>query len=228
MRDFTDRTFILRVDATDIGSTEATLASDIAFLTEHQVRPIVVAPNARIAASWVHTLNRNANVAVGLSGSDAALLPATGPTEAAHVGTVQTRLLATLTTAGYVPIIEPTAFGLSGNDVAVAPDEVACAIASATDAVRIIFFHTAGGVIDPQTRCLLNELTPAETLLLADQVDCIDPSLRMTMRAAALGVRSGVEAAQIIDGRIAHATIIEVLTAQHLGTQVTGSILISG
>jgi acetylglutamate kinase len=223
MRDhFAERTFILRVDATDIGSSEATIASDIGFLAEHHIRPIIVTPSKSIAASWVRALNRNANVAVGLSGSDAGLLPATAPD---HIGTVQTRLLATLTTAGYVPIIEPTAFGLSGNEIAVEPNEVACAIASATDAARVIFFHTGGGVLDPQTRVLLNELTPAEALALAESTE-LDTALRATIRAAALGVRAGVEAAQIFDGRIAHAMIVEVLTAQHLGTQVTGSVYI--
>jgi len=219
---FVGRTFILRVDTTDIESTETTVASDIAFLTEHQIRPIVVTPNAGIASSWVRMLNRNANVAVGLSGRDAALLPATGID---HLGTVQTRLLATLTTAGYVPIIAPVAFGLSGNEIAVEPDTVACAIASATDAVRVLFFHVSGGVIDPHTQALLNELTPAEALALAENPD-IDASLRAAIRAAAFGVRAGVDAAQIIDGRIAHAAIVEMLTARHLGTQVTGSVYI--
>jgi acetylglutamate kinase len=221
---FVGRTFILRVDATDIGSTEATVASDISFLTEHQVRPIIVTPNASVASSWVRILNRNANVAVGLSGSDAALLPATGGD---HLGTVQTRLLATLTAAGYIPIIEPIAFGLSGDEISVDPDAVAGAIASATEAARVIFFNIAGGVIDPQTRALLNELTPAEALTLSESPD-IDASLRAAIRAAALGVRAGVEAAQIIDGRIAHATIVEMLTAHHLGTQVTGSVYVGG
>lgn len=156
---FVGRTFILRVDTTEIGSAQTTVASDITFLTEHQIRPIVVTPSASVASSWVRTLNRNANVAVGLSGSDAALLPATGSD---HLGTVQTRLLVTLTAAGYVPIIAPVAFGLSGDEIAVEPDAVACAIAAATDAVRAIFFHSAGGVIDPRTRALLEELTPAE------------------------------------------------------------------
>jgi acetylglutamate kinase len=218
---FAGRTFILRVDATDIGSAQTTIASDVAFLTERQVRPIVVAPSASIASSWVRALNRNANVAVGLSGSDAGLLPAAAGAD--RLGTVQTRLLATLTDAGYVPIIEPVAFGLSGDDVAVEPDVAACAIASATNAVRVIFFHASGGVVDPHTRALLAELTPSEALALAERPE-IDPSLRAAVRAAALGVRAGVDAAQIVDGRIAHAAITEILTSYHLGTQVVGSV----
>jgi acetylglutamate kinase len=44
------------------------------------------------------------------------------------------------------------------------------------------------------------------------------------VRAAAHGVRAGVGAAQILDGRIAHASIVEFLTDQHLGTQVIGAV----
>jgi acetylglutamate kinase len=219
--DFAGRIFVLRVDGTDIGSSQGTLVADLAFLAEHHVRPIIVAPNKAVASNWVRTLNRNANVAVGLSGADAALLPAA---RRDHIGTVQTRILATLTGAGYVPVIEPTAFALSGDEIAVGADEVAGAIASATDAARAIFFHEAGGVTDPQTQAFLSELTPAEALTLAEHTD-LDVTLRAAMRAAAHGVRGGVAAAQIVDGRIAHATIVELLTTQHLGTQVTGSIL---
>jgi acetylglutamate kinase len=220
---FTGRTFIVRVDATDIGSAETTVVSDIAFLAQRNVRPIVITPNALVASSWVRTINRNANVAVGLSGADAAILPAMHPD---HIGTVQTRLLATLTAAGYVPVIEPTALALSGEEIAVDPDDVACAIAVATEAARIIFFYSGGGIIDPQTHALLNDLTPAEALILAESPE-LDQPLRTTIRAAALGVRAGVEAAQILDGRIAHATIVEMLTAQHLGTQVAGTVYVA-
>jgi acetylglutamate kinase len=139
------------------------------------------------------------------------------------VGRVQTGILATLTSAGYLPVIEPTAFGLSGDDVELSADEVAAAIAGATEAARVIFFHTSGGVVDPASRALLAELTPAEAFDFADRDD-LEPSLRTTIRAAARGVRAGVGAAQILDGRIAHAAIVELLTQQHLGTQVAGTV----
>ena len=70
---------------------------------------------------------------------------------------------------------------------------------------------------------MIDELTPAEALALADRTD-LAPELRRAIRAAALGVRAGVEAAQILDGRIAHAAIVEFLTERHLGTQVTGTV----
>ncbi len=217
-RSFAGRTFVLRIDRCSV-EDRSTLASDLAFLIEHGIRPIVVAPTPSDARSYVRTLNRQTNVAVGLCGADAALLPAAGT----DVGRVQTGILLTLTAAGYIPVIEPTGYGLGTADVAIAPDDVAVAVAAATDAARAIFFDDAGGVIDPDTQALLAELTPAEALTLAAEAN-LDPALRATVRAAARGVRAGVPAAQIIDGRISHAAIVELLTSQHLGTQVTGAV----
>jgi acetylglutamate kinase len=140
---------------------------------------------------------------------------------------VQTRILHTLTAAGFIPVVEPTAFAVFGpDDEAVVPDDVAAAIATATEAARAIFFHRDGGVIDPQTLQIIDELTPAEALALANDVRVPD-DLRHAIRAAATGVRGGVAAAQIVDGRVAHAALVEVLTATHLGTQVTGGLILA-
>ena len=219
---FSGRTFVLRIDGSPL-AFRTTLADDLAFLMERRVRPIVVAPTGDIARGYVRALNRRTSVAVGLSGADAALLPAAGK-EA--VGRVQTHILLTLVEAGYIPVIEPTALGMFGDDVALGADDVAGAIAAATEAVRAIFFHESGGVIDPESNALVAELTPAEALDLAERPE-LDEDLRTTMRAAARGVRAGVGAAQIIDGRVSHASIVEVLTAQHLGTQVAGTVYVS-
>ncbi|GAC1555779.1 MAG: hypothetical protein NVS3B17_02500 [Vulcanimicrobiaceae bacterium] len=217
-RSFHGRTFVLRIDRAS-ACDGSTLASDLDVLLSHGVRPIVIAPTPQDARAYVRALNRRTNVAVGLCGADAALLPAAGR----DVGRVQTGILVTLTAAGYIPVIEPTGYGLGSTDIAIAPDAVAAAVAAATDAARAIFFNDAGGVTDPGTRTLLAELTPAEALDLA-QGDALDPDLRAIVRAAAMGVRAGVPAAQIVDGRISHAAIVELLTDRHLGTQVTGAV----
>jgi len=219
MQDFSGRTIVLRVDETSLGGT--TLVSDIAFLQQRNVRPIVVAPQADLARAFVGAMNRTGDAAVGLRGADAGMIPAAGTL----IGSVQTRLLETLTRSGYVPVIEPTAIGLRGDDIQLPVDDVARAIAEATEASRILFFDPNGGVVDTETQKLVDELTPAEALALADS-GSLSPSLAAAIRAAALGVRGGVEAAQIIDGRIAHAAIIELVTARHLGTQIAGTVLV--
>ncbi|HZX68949.1 MAG TPA: hypothetical protein VFE70_08690, partial [Candidatus Elarobacter sp.] len=163
--------------------------------------------------------NRSGDTAVGLSGADAGMIPSRGES----IGNVDTKLLRTLLDAGYVPVIEPLAFGFTGADVAVAADEVAGALASAVGAARAIFFNDQGGVIDAKTRLLVEQLTPAEALAVAEDRTLAE-DLRAAVRAAALGVRGGVGAAQICDGRVAHAAIVEFLTARHLGTQVAGTV----
>jgi acetylglutamate kinase len=222
MHRFENRTFVIRVDEAALEINGATVIGDLAFLAERGVRPIVVAPTSAVARTYVRSMNRLANAAVGLSGCDAAMLPA-GASDA--IGAVQTGILTTLTAAGYVPVIEPTALGIGGDDVSVAADDVAVAIAVATEAARAIFFHAAGGVVDPDTASLIAELTPAEALALMERAG-FDAALRAAVRAAAFGVRAGIGAAQIVDGRIAHAAVVEFLTARHLGTQVTGGVYV--
>jgi acetylglutamate kinase len=165
-------------------------------------------------------MNRSGDSAVGLSGADAGMIPA-GTGES--IGNVDTKLLRTLLDAGYVPVVEPLAFGFTGTDVAVGADEVTQALASAVGAARAIFFDEQGGVIDAKTKLVVDQLTPAEALDIAEDRS-LAVTLRTAIRAAALGVRRGVGAAQICDGRVAHAAIVEFLTARHLGTQVAGTV----
>ncbi len=214
------RTMVIRVDEATLDAGGGTFFSDLVFLGNLGMRPLVVAPTQDAARSVVRTMNRSGDAAVGLSGADAGMIPA-APGET--IGNVDTKLIRTLLDAGYVPVIEPMAFGFTGTDVAVAADDVARALASAVGAARAIFFNDQGGVIDANTRMLVDELTPAEALAIADDTKLSD-ALRGAVRAAALGVRGGVGAAQICDGRVAHAAIVEFLTARHLGTQVAGTV----
>jgi acetylglutamate kinase len=213
----------VRVDDASVRAESSTFFDDLAVLAEAHVRPVVVAPEPAAARHIVRSINRSANVAVALSGSDAAMLPhAPG-----GIGRIQTGILTTLLDAGYVPVIEPTGFSVfAAGDAPLVADEVAGAIALAIEAVRAIFFHASGGVADPQTDALIAELTPSEALQLAEDLRVAE-DLRDVIRAAALGVRAGLPAAQILDGRVPHATVVELLTARHVGTQVTGGITVA-
>ena len=220
MEGFAGKSFVVRVDEATAFAEQTTFVDDLAFLARRDVHPIVIAPSRKAGRVLVRTINRSGNMAVGLSGADAAMLPG----RAGGIGNVQAGILQTLTAAGYIPVIEPLAFSVFGShDTAVQADDVARAVAAATDAIRAIFFHALGGVIDPQTAALITELTPAEALAIAEDAR-VPADLQNAIRAAALGVRAGVESAQIVDGRVAHATVVELLTAHHLGTRVTGSV----
>lgn len=197
-------------------SETSTLYDDVTLLVHEGVHPILIAPDGDSARSIVRAMNRSASHAVHVSGSDAALFPGTK----AGIASVRPGLLRTLTDAGYIPVVEPSVYGpILAQEEPGHPDDIARAVASALDASRIIFFHPAGGLHDPLTNEICNELTPAEALAFADDAR-LDDSLRTTARAAALGVRSGVGAAQIVDSRVAHACVVELITATHYGTQV--------
>jgi len=137
VNEFAGRTMVVRIDEGSLAG-ENTLFSDLAFLMERQVWPIVVAPSSDCARAVVRTINRTGDTAVGLSGADAGMVPAMGT---GGIGRVQARLLKTLVGAGYIPVSEPLALGLFG-DIEVGADDLASAIASATEAARAIFFLT--------------------------------------------------------------------------------------
>ncbi len=213
-------TVVLRIDEASIEADAGTLYADLRLFLERGVRPVVIAPTAEAARAVVRIMNRSVDAAVGVTGADAGTVPAVN---ADAIGSIRTRFLRTLANAGYVPVMEPHAMGISGADVLVDATELAGAVAVALDAERVIFFHAAGGVTDPETAATIDELTPAEALLLAESEDR-PLSLRTALRAGAMGVRGGVGAAQIMDGRTKHAAVIEMLTARRLGTQVAGTV----
>lgn len=195
------------------------MLDDVHVLRDERVAPILVAPDAPAARNVVRRLNRSANIALKLSGSDAAILPQAG----CEIGRVHTPLLDTLLDAGYVPVIAPTAFAVfAERDPQLVADDVASAIASAVGAERALFFHPQGGIIDGDE--LIESLTAAEALALADRAD-IAGDVAALLRAAARGVRGGVGAARVLDGALAHAALIDLMTHARTGTTITGGVL---
>jgi len=209
------KAFVVRVNQSSI-EQHATLIDDLAFVRESGLSPILIAPDRESARRLVRVINRSSNDAVCVSGADAATIPA----RLGEIGNVQTGLLHALASAGFLPILEPIGYAPFGAEIEVDADTLPAAIASATEANRAIFFTDSGGVTDPTTSAKIGELTVEEALLFAED-QRLDPRLRSMIRAAVAGVKGGVEAAQIVDGRIAHAMIVELLTKRHLGTQVS-------
>ncbi len=110
--DLQGRTIVIRLDDATLGADGATFFSDLVFLGNLGMRPVVVAPTAEAARAVVRTMNRSGDTAVGLTGADAGMIPAAaGET----IGNVGTKLLRTLLDAGYVPVIEPLAMSFAGE-----------------------------------------------------------------------------------------------------------------
>ncbi len=211
--------FVVRVNRSAIDQL-ATLIDDLAFIRENGLSPILVAPDRESARRLVRVINRSSNDAVCVSGADAATIPARPD----GIGNVQIGLLHALASSGFLPVLEPVGYAPFGDEIELDADTLTAAIAGATEANRALFFSDTGGVTDPTTSAKIGELSIEEALLFAED-QRLEPGLRATIRAAVQGVKGGAGAAQIIDGRIAHAMIVELLTKRHLGTQVSATHL---
>lgn len=223
---FIGRTVVLRVDPAS--AQASTLAADLIFMRRLGVRPLVVhdASDRSAGATLVGMINRVGGAAVGIDGTSADTLVATVDVDGrATVRTVNPHLMTLLLEQGYIPVFGAEGSAISGSSLVVDGDEAARLLAQATHAIRLLFPSTLGGVPSDGAG-IIGELTSSEALALA-AAGSLSHDLVHSLTAAALGVRAGVEAAQLLDLSAQHAAITEMLTAQHVGTQVVSNVILS-
>jgi acetylglutamate kinase len=189
------------------------------------VRMVLV---GKINRDLVATINREAleePVAVGVSGEDAGLLTVT-PRDSAlgfvgDVSYVRASVLHRLLDEGLAPVVSTIGADETGQPYNVNADEAARAIAVAMGAEKIVYLTAAPGLLedvdDPSS--LVQRLTSQE---LRERIghESVSAGMIPKLRACADAVDAGVGTAHIIDGRVAHALLIELLTDQGIGTMV--------
>jgi acetylglutamate kinase len=176
--------------------------------------------------------------AIGLSGKDGGLVTATKAqrttrdpesniekaVDLGFVGEpshVDTAVIDTAVASGMIPIIAPIAAGEDGHTYNINADTMAGAIASALGAARLFLLTDVAGVLDKEGK-LLTDLNPAKIEALKDDGTIqggMIPKLDTCVRA----VEAGCEAAVVLDGRNAHAMLLEFFTARGAGTLVQAS-----
>ena len=176
----------------------------------------------------VATINREAldePVAVGVSGEDGGLLTTT-PRDPSlgfvgEVRSVRANLLHQLLDDGLTPVVSTVGADATGQPYNINADDAAMAIAVAMKAEKIIYLTAAPGLLedvnDPSS--LIQRLTAAE---LRERIEHESVSAGMIpkLRACADAVEGGVGFAHIIDGRVPHALLIELLTDEGIGTMI--------
>jgi acetylglutamate kinase len=223
---FIGRTVVVRIDPQS--AEAATLVSDLVFMRRIGVRPLVVhdARDTTTGSRLVGMINRVGGEAVALDGTSAGTLITANDAEGnSVVRTVNAQLMSLLLEQGYIPVFAAQGAAISGMVVALDGDDAARVLAEATHAIRLLLPAHPGGV-PSETAGIIDELTSSEALELA-AAGTLSADLVSHLRAAALGVRSGVDAAQLLDLSARHASIVEILTAQHVGTQVVSNIFLS-
>ena len=192
------------------------------------VRMVLV---GKVNRDLVATINREAldePVAVGVSGEDGGLLTATPRGRAlgyvGDVARVRASVLHRLLDEGLAPVVSTVGADATGHPCNINADDAAMAIAVAMKAEKIVYLTAAPGLLedvgDPAS--LVPRLTSAELRArIADgAARAVTAGMIPKLRACADAVEGGVGTAHIIDGRVPHALLIELLTDQGIGTMV--------
>jgi acetylglutamate kinase len=189
------------------------------------VRMVLV---GKINRDLVGTINREAveePVAVGVSGEDAGLLTVTArESDLGFVGDVshvRASVLHRLLDEGLTPVVSTIGADTAGQPHNVNADEAARAIAVAMAAEKIVYLTAAPGLLEDVSdeTSLVRRLTSDELRARIDH-HSVSAGMIPKLRACADAVDGGVGTAHIIDGRVPHALLIELLTDEGIGTMV--------
>ena len=182
----------------------------------------------------VSLLNTAGGRAVGVSGKDADLIRARKLTlkrrdhlpegaseiiDIGHVGEVEhvnRALLDTLVRRDFIPVIAPVGVGADGESYNINADFVAAAVARCLNAEKLVLLTNTPGILDAEG----NTLTRLSKADIPGLVRCgvISEGMLPKVECALSAIGDGVGSAHIIDGRVPHALLLEVLTTGGVGT----------
>src|SRR5256714_15513852 len=189
------------------------------------VRMVLVGKINRDLVATINSQAGNEPVAVGVSGEDAGLLTVT-PADSAlgfvgNVTGVRAELIHRLLDDGLIPVVSTIGANAEGQPYNVNADEAARAIAVAMDAEKIVYLTAVPGLLeDPKDETtLIPRLTSAE---LRERIahESVGKGMIPKLKACADAVEQGVNFAHIIDGRVDHSLLIELLTDHGVGTRI--------
>lgn len=203
-------------------------------VTDHETMELTEMVLAgKLNGDLVSRVNRAGGRAVGLSGKDAALILARrlgtdsddGP-NAGFVGEIteiNAEILDVLDEHNFIPIISPIGVDAEGNSYNINADTVAAEIAGALKAEKLILLTDVAGVQrdpkDPKT--LITNIQRDELEALIDE-GVIAGGMIPKVRACASALDQGVKKTHILDGRLPHAILLELMTDYGVGTQIVG------
>jgi len=180
----------------------------------------------------VTLINQAGGKAVGLTGQDGAFIRARkmlltdrdnggGKIDIGQVGEVDAidpKVISALEEGGFIPVVAPIGVGEDGQSYNINADLVAGKLAEVLRAEKLVVLTNTPGVLDKKGK-LLTGLTPKKIdALLADGT--LSGGMLPKIGAALDAARSGVKSVHIIDGRVEHALLLEILTDEGVGTLI--------
>jgi acetylglutamate kinase len=181
----------------------------------------------------VGLINRSGGTAVGLSGKDGNFIKAR---KAAHrrgkgredewvdlglvgeVVAVNPQVVRSLEEEGFIPVIAPTGVDTEGVTYNINADVAAGEIAAALSAEKLILLTDIDGILDREGRLLSSLGRDAVEKLVGEQV--ISAGMLPKVKACLRALEGGVNKTHIINGTIPHALLLELFTAEGVGTEV--------
>ena len=180
----------------------------------------------------VNLINHHGGRAVGLTGKDGEFIQAKKLKmkhaekqdeyidigQVGEVVSIDPELVALLDSRDFIPVIAPIGVGEQGEAYNINADLVAGKLAETLKAEKLILLTNTAGVLDKEGK-LLTGLTAARVdELIADGTISggMIPKISMALEA----VKNGVKTSHIIDGRVEHALLLEILTDEGVGTLI--------
>jgi len=184
----------------------------------------------------VNLINQCGGKAIGLTGKDGAQIRArqlqvehqspemTAPEiiDIGHVGEVEhisTDLIEMLAARDFIPVIAPIGVDEKGKSYNINADLVAGKVAEALDAEKLMLLTNVAGLMNAEGEVLTGLTTGQVDELIADGT--IHGGMLPKIRCALEAVKGGAKSAHIIDGRVPHATLLEIFTNAGVGTLIT-------
>jgi acetylglutamate kinase len=190
----------------------------------------------KINTKIVSLISKAGGRAIGISGNDANLIIAKKmerqkvrvdnreeEVDLGHVGDIEEicpDVLNTLLENGYIPVVAPLAIDRAGNDLNINADTAAGEIAIALKAYKLISMTDVDGIMDRERTRVFRQMTKsdAEQLITTGVVsEGMIPKVLAVLRA----IQGGVAYSHIINGNISHNLILELFTAEGVGTMLT-------
>ncbi|MDA8093208.1 MAG: acetylglutamate kinase [Betaproteobacteria bacterium] len=183
----------------------------------------------------VNLINQHGGRAVGLTGKDGRLIRAKKLLmkhaekadewldigQVGEVLEIDPELVALLDGHDFIPVIAPVGVGAQGESYNINADLVAGKLAETLRAEKLVLLTNTTGVLDKEGQ-LLTGLT-AERVDAYIQDGTISGGMLPKIHCALEAVNNGVKSCHIIDGRVAHALLLEVLTDKGVGTLIHGA-----
>jgi acetylglutamate kinase len=185
----------------------------------------------------VSLINQQGGKAIGLSGKDAHLILAKKlklakrrgkgeKSEAIDIGMVgevkaiNPRVIESLEKENFIPVIAPVGVGDEGETYNINADLVAGRIAGALKAEKFILLTDVKGVLDEKRRLIPTLNTKQAKRFITQKV--ISSGMIPKVNCCLDALEEGVAKTHIIDGRVEHAILLEIITDVGIGTQIVG------